>query len=217
MTRYGWTARTPRAHITNQCTMEVLRDLGVEDEAMAVASPQSSMANNVFFTALAGEELGRIHAWGNHPQRLADYTDASPTEMCDIPRYLMEPILISNAAKWGAQIRFETEFLSFEQDADGVTARVRDCATGNEYTIRAKYLIGADGGNSRVAEQAGLPMAGKMGVAGSMNIAFDADLSHLVAHRPSVLYAVIQPGSQVGGVGMGIVRMIRRWNKWMIV
>ncbi len=32
--RYRWLANTPRAHITNQRTMEVLRDLGreVEDE-----------------------------------------------------------------------------------------------------------------------------------------------------------------------------------------
>ena len=32
--RYHWLANTPRAHITNQRTMEVLRDLGreVEDE-----------------------------------------------------------------------------------------------------------------------------------------------------------------------------------------
>ena len=33
--QYRWLANTPRAHITNQRTMEVLRDLGreVEDEA----------------------------------------------------------------------------------------------------------------------------------------------------------------------------------------
>ncbi|MEM9012476.1 MAG: FAD-dependent monooxygenase [Pseudomonadota bacterium] len=217
VTRYGWTARTPRAHITNQRTMEVMRDLGVEDEVIDVASPQSSMGNHIFCTALAGEELGRIHSWGNGPYRLADYTAASPTEMCDIPQHLMEPILISNAAKRGATVRFDTEFLRFEQDGDGVTATVRDAATGHDYDIRAKYLIGADGGNSAVAKQAGLPLAGKMGVAGSVNILFEADLSHLVAHRPSVLYAVIQPGAQVGGVGMAIIRMIRRWNKWMIV
>ena len=27
--KFAWTARTPRAHITNQRTMEVLRDLGL--------------------------------------------------------------------------------------------------------------------------------------------------------------------------------------------
>jgi 2,4-dichlorophenol 6-monooxygenase len=56
-----------------------------------------------------------------------------------------------------------------------------------------------------------------MGVGGSMNILFRADLSRYVAHRPSVLYWVMQPGADVGGIGMGLVRMIRPWNEWLIV
>src|SRR5690606_29990304 len=56
-----------------------------------------------------------------------------------------------------------------------------------------------------------------MDIAGSMNITFKADLSHLVAHRPSVLYWVLQPGSDVGGIGAGLVRMVRPWDEWLIV
>ena len=50
-----------------------------------------------------------------------------------------------------------------------------------------------------------------------MNILFKADLSKYVAHRPSVLYWVLQPGADVGGIGMGLVRMVRPWNEWLIV
>jgi 2,4-dichlorophenol 6-monooxygenase len=46
---------------------------------------------------------------------------------------------------------------------------------------------------------------------------FKADLAHLCAHRPAVLYMVVQPGSEVGGVGAGIIRMVRPWNEWLIV
>ena len=53
--------------------------------------------------------------------------------------------------------------------------------------------------------------------AGSMNIVFHADLTQLVEHRPSVLYWVLQPGSDIGGIGMGLVRMVRPWNEWLIV
>ncbi len=56
-----------------------------------------------------------------------------------------------------------------------------------------------------------------MDIAGSMNITFKADISQYVATRPSVLYWVIQPGSNVGGIGAGLVRMIRPWNEWLIV
>ena len=43
--RYRWLANTPRAHITNQRAMEVLRDLGteVEDEAYMQATEQDLM------------------------------------------------------------------------------------------------------------------------------------------------------------------------------
>ena len=107
------------------------------------------------------------------------------------------------------RVRFDTEYLALEQDADGVTATVRDRLNGETYQIRAKYLIGADGGRSKVAEDIGLPMVGRMDIAGSMNIIFEADLSRYVAHRPSVLYWVLQPGSNIGGIGMGLVRMVR--------
>jgi 2,4-dichlorophenol 6-monooxygenase len=59
-------------------------------------------------------------------------------------------------------------------------------------------------------------MAGQMDIAGSMNIVFHADLSRFVAHRPSVLYWVLQPGATIGGIGLGLVRMVRPWNEWLI-
>lgn len=215
--KYGWLANTPRAHITNQGTMQVLRDLGIEERAMGLASKQKLMANNVFCHSLAGEEFGRVLSWGNHPARKADYELASPTEICDIPQTYMEPLLLEAAASRGGKIRFNTEFLSLDQDADGVTATVRDRLSGEEFTIRARYMIGADGARSLVAEQLGLPMTGEMGLSGSMNILFDADLSKYVAHRPSVLYWVLQPGARTGGIGAGVVRMVRPWNEWLVI
>ncbi|MFT4149446.1 MAG: FAD-dependent monooxygenase [Paracoccaceae bacterium] len=217
--RYRWLANTPRAHITNQRTMEVLRDLGreVEDEAYMFAAHQDLMGENVFCESLAGEEIGRMKAWGNHPLSKAEHLMSSPTQMNDLPQTFMEPLLFKTACSRGTQARMSTEYLSHVQDADGVTTTCRDRLTGQSLTIRSKYLIGADGGKSQVAEDAGLPFEGKMGVGGSMNIYFRADLSKYVAHRPSVLYWVMQPGADVGGIGMGLVRMVRPWNEWLIV
>ena len=135
-----------------------------------------------------------------------------------MPQNLLEPIVLGAAAARGTKVRFDTEYLSCQQD-DG------RCHGGGErprcwkstYQIRAKYLLGADGGRSKVAEDAGLPMEGKMGVAGSINIVFRAELTKYVAYRPSVLYWVLQPGSDVGGVGMGVIRMVRPWNEWLAI
>jgi len=217
LTKYRWTANTPRAHITNQRTMEIFRDMGIEEDVVEKATPQELMGNNVFCTSLAGEEFARLRTWGTHPSRMADYTLSSPSRICDCPQTLMEPILLGQAAARGSRVRFDTEYLSLEQDADGVTATVRDRIGGSTYQIRARYLLGADGARSVIAKDIGLPLEGQMDIDGSMNIVFSADLSKYVAHRPGVLYWVLQPGSDIGGIGMGTIRMVRPWNEWLII
>ena len=217
--RYRWLANTPRAHITNQRAMEVIRDLGtdVEAEAYSFSTNQDLMGENIFCESLAGEELGRMKSWGNDPLSRAEHQMTSPTHMNDLPQTFLEPVLFKTACSRGTQARMSCEYVRHEADADGVTTTVLDRLTGKEFTVRSKFLVGADGGKSLVAEQLGLPFEGQMGVGGSMNILFRADLSKYVAHRPSVLYWVMQPGADVGGIGMGLVRMVRPWNEWLIV
>ncbi|HEY8705118.1 MAG TPA: FAD-dependent monooxygenase [Gaiellaceae bacterium] len=217
ITKYRWTANTPRAHITTQRTIEIMRDMGLEQPVIDQGTPNHLMGDTVFCTSLAGEELSRLHTWGTHPLRRGHYELASPSKHVDLPQTLFEPILLRAAAERGTHVRLDTEFLHFEQDDDGVTATVRDRVGGSTYDIRAKYLLGGDGGRSVIAQQLGLPFEGQADVAGSMNIVFEADLSHLVAHRPSVLYWVLQPGSNIGGIGLGLVRMVRPWTEWLIV
>ena len=103
--RYRWLANTPRAHITNQRCMEVLRDLGreVEDEAYMFATHQDLMGENIFCESLAGEEIGRLKAWGNHPLSKAEHLMSSPTKMNDLPQTYMEPLLFKTACARGAQ------------------------------------------------------------------------------------------------------------------
>ncbi|GAA0970027.1 2,4-dichlorophenol 6-monooxygenase [Nocardioides aquaticus] len=216
ITKYRWTANTPRAHITNQRTVEIMRDMGIEQDVIDEATPHEMMGDTVFCSSLAGDEIGRIRTWGTHPVREAEYRMASPSMNCDLPQTLFEPILIGHAASRGSRIRFDTEYVSLVQDDAGVTVTVRDRLSGHEFRIRARYVIAADGGRSQVVADLGLPMAGQMDLAGSMNIVFHADLTELVGHRPSVLYWVLQPGATIGGIGLGLIRMVRPWDEWLI-
>jgi 2,4-dichlorophenol 6-monooxygenase len=217
ITKYRWTANTPRAHITNQRAMEFFRDMGIEDQVLAEATPNAMIGDTVFCTSIAGAELGRILTWGTHPARHADYVLASPTLTVDMPQNFLEPILVKNATQRGTQTLFSHEYISHVQDADGVTVTVLNRVTGQRFQIRARYLIGADGARSQVAADIDLPLSGQLDIAGSMNITFKAEIEPLVGHRPSVLYWVVQPGSNVGGIGAGLVRMVRPWNEWLIV
>jgi 2,4-dichlorophenol 6-monooxygenase len=215
VTKWNWLANTPRAHITNQRAVEVLRDLDVEEEATREATPWELMGDMVFATSLTGDEIGRLRTWGTGEERIGDYRQGSPCPMLDLPQMYLEPVLVKNAAARGATFTFNTEYLTHEQDDEGVVATLRDRLSGREYTIRARYLIGADGGRSRIVEQLGLPLCGEWGREGTAYVHFEADLSRHVAHRPSVLYWLMTPTAAVGEIGMGLLRAIRPWNSWI--
>ena len=216
--RWGSTSPGPRSHITNQRAMEILRDLGLEDAAKDLSTPKDMMGA-VFASSLVGEEFGRIYSWSGDPVAKAAHELASPCSVCDLPQLYFEPLVVSQCSLRGSDVRFHTEYLSHQQDATGVTVDVRDHITGHEYQIRAKYLVGADGARSKVAQDLGLPYEGQMalGNSGSLNIEFSADLTELVAHRPSDMFWLLQAGVGVNGNGVGVLRMVRPWHKWVCV
>lgn len=214
-TKWNWLANSPRAHITNQRTVEVLRDLGVEDEASQYATDWALMGDTLFTTSLAGEEVARLRTWGTGDDRLGDYLKGSPCRMLDIPQPYMEPVLVKNAAERGASFAFNTEYLDHVQDDTGVTVTLRDRLTGREHAVRAKYLVGADGARSKVFTDAGLTIEGEMGRAGTIYTLFHADLTRFVEHRPSILHWIMTPGAGYGEIGMGTFRAIRPWTTWI--
>lgn len=213
--RYGWTCRTPRAHITNPRAMEVFHDLGIIDDVKLYAAPTELMGENVMCQTLAGDEFGRLRTWGNEPGRRCNYAYGTPETNVDLPQNYLENILLGAAAHKGAEVLFHTEFVRFEQDDDGVTSFLRNRLTGAEYSVRSKYLVGTDGARSTVAAQLGLPFKGDMDKLGATNIVFTADLTKYVEHRPSSLYWMFRPDEGPAGIMSGTLRMVRPWTRWL--
>lgn len=214
-TRWNWLANSPRAHITNQRAVEVLRDLGVEQEATQYATPWKLMGDMLFTTSLAGEEIARLSTWGTGDDRIGDYLKGSPCPLLDIPQLYLEPVLVKNAAERGAGFSFNTEYLRHTQDDTGVTVYLQDLLSDREYTVRARYLIGADGCNSKIVEELGLPLEGQLARASTAYVLFHADLSRYVEHRPSILHWIMTPSANFGEIGMGLLRAIRPWHTWI--
>ncbi len=217
--KFRSTSPGPRSHITNQRTMEIMRDIGLEEPAKALASPQSYMGEHVYATSVTGEEFGRLRTWATHPIAKGEHELSSPSSYCDLPQLYFEPIVVNAASLRGSDVRFHTEYLSHVQDADGVNVRVLDHISGLEYEIRTKYLIGADGARSKVAQDIQLPFEGQMalGDSGSINIEFEADLTQYCDHRRGDMFWLLQSGSALNGTGVSVLRMVRPWNKWVCV
>lgn len=216
ITKYPGLANSPRAHITNQRTIEVFRDQGIEDRLQAAATPQELMSNVCWMKRFTEPEIVRFQAWGSSPERRSDYELAGPSSMCNLPQHIMEPIVHEGAVEAGADVRFGKELVDFEQDDDGVTATVRDRNTGETETIRARYMIGADGGNSMIADRLGIEFEGQRGLGAAVTAWIEADLTPYVEHRPSVLYWVVQPGGETW-LGTGCYVAVRPWNEWMLL
>ena len=215
-TQFNWLANSPRAHITNQRAMEVLRDLGVEQQAKQIATPWHEMGESLITTSLVGEEIACMSAWGTGDERYGDYLKGSPCPLIDLIQPKMEALLVKNAGERGAIYNFNTEYLSHEQDEHGVTARFLNKVTQTEFNLRAKYLVGMDGARSKVVEELGLPLEGVMSRAGTVYVTFKADLSQYVQHRPAILQWIVNPEAGFGDIGMGLLRAISPWNEWIM-
>jgi 2,4-dichlorophenol 6-monooxygenase len=211
ITKYPGTADSPRAHITNQRTAEILRDLGVENRLRQTAMPHELMGTQIFATSFAGLELSRASAWGAGIDRVADYRKASPSPMCNISQHKLEPIILEAATRHGADIRFNLELIDLAQDRDGVSARIVERPSGRECEIRCKYLIGADGGRSLVATKAGFEFDGRFNIGEAISVWLDADLTRFTRHRSGAI-AFITP--QASDIWMSIWPCVTPWTEW---
>jgi 2-polyprenyl-6-methoxyphenol hydroxylase-like FAD-dependent oxidoreductase len=87
-----------------------------------------------------------------------DVPDEVPFKFVSLPQYETERILAGYLAQLGTGIERGTELTSFDQDDDGVTAKLAGPAGPEQ--VRARYLIGCDGAHSTVRAGLGLDFAG---------------------------------------------------------
>src|SRR5665213_449389 len=183
------TAIHPRAALINQRTMEILRTVGVEQIVMQKSGEQFDQDGAVMSVeTLAGKEIAYFIPNLNEGVR-----DVSPTVRVLITQRLLEPLLKSRAQGMGAQLHFSTEMVSFEQDADGVTAQIRDRDSGKTSTVRAHYMVAADGSRSRIREQLGIRMLGRGVFSDSATIYFRADVTPLLRGRNLSIIMAVNP------------------------
>jgi len=214
VTKYGSTANSPRAHITNQRAVEIFRDLGIEACVRSRALPHHLMGKQVFATAFAGQEIARMMTWGTGDDRIADYRAASPCEMCNAPQNILEPMLLDAARSFGADIRFDHEVIGVTETSECAVTSVRNRKSGAELEIRSRYVIGCDGARSIVGEQGDFEFEGKAGLGSAITVWIEADLAKYTQHRSGALFFVCAPGSEDL---VSAWTCVEPWNEWSTI
>ena len=199
----------PKAHILNQRTMEILDIVGLTDEVYEQGSPIEAMGRVAWYTSLAGptrlhgRELAWRDAWGGGAD--ADrYARVSRFRHTNLPQMRLEPILRRRAEERApGRVRFSHELLELTQDGDGVSGRVREVGTGREYTVRAQYALGADGGRT-VGRTIGAKLEGQVGLVDMVSTHVVADLSKLGIDPRVSIFWFVNPDTH-GSIGSGVL------------
>jgi putative polyketide hydroxylase len=204
--RHPGTAIHPKARGINARSMEMYRQCGVEAAIRKAGLPPERAGFIVWARTLAGEEIERRVPWRSGPQSVA----VSPVRNCLCAQDDLEPVLRAFAERQaGGELRFSTEVTACEQDDTAVTATLVDRTSGARKQVKARYVIAADGAQSTIRQQLGVPMEGEENVYDSVNILLNADLRPWTADRPAALYFIEHP--QLRGTFLTI-NGIDRWG-----
>src|SRR5258708_3281731 len=169
----------PKMERCNARTMEFYRRLGLADQIRAASRFRDIPMDVVIATHLCGKRLlqlsyASVTAMQEAGRRCNDGTlPLEPYQL--VSQYTLEPLLKSAVESLPkADVRFGCELISFAQDAAGVDADVKH-ADGKTAKIRARYLVGCDGGSSTVRKQLGIELEGRGRISQQRQIFFRSD------------------------------------------
>ncbi|MEU9629358.1 FAD-dependent oxidoreductase [Streptomyces luteogriseus] len=189
--RHAGTSIHPRGRGNNVRTMELFRVAGVENgikDAAATLAVNHGILQAPTLVGDAGEWLFRDIDPGGGLARF------SPSAWCLCSQNDLEPVLLDHARAHGGDLRFSTELMSFDSDPTGVTAVVKSRETGEHTTIRADYLVAADGPRSPVREQLGITQSGPGDLFHNVSLTFRSRrLADVVGDRHFIVCYLTNP------------------------
>lgn len=192
--RHSVTSIHPRSRSVNARTMELYRRLGIEDRVREAGASLSASMGILSGNSL--KEVIEVRPRAEGPRKIPFaglLAPISPVSGTFVTQDMIEPVLVDIARERGGAVKFSTECLGVEQDGDSVTATLKDRESGVTSTIRADYLIAADGAGSPIRTQLNVPTSGRGTMGHLLNILFHADLKSLVHKREFSLCTVESP------------------------
>lgn len=183
----------PKMDMVGIRTMEFCRRWGIVDDVENAGYNRDYSQDYAWVSQLhGGYEFGRE----SFPTARAEpKPEQSPQKRERCPQNFFDPVLTRFAAKTGnVQIHYSTEYVGHTEREDGVTVRVRDLKSGEERHIECQYLVGCDGGASRVKDTLGIKMSGTPALTYTTNAIIECSgLEQLHDKRPGYRYIFIGP------------------------
>ena len=181
--KHPGTSIQPKARRFTFRTMEVFRSFGVADEVYAAAQGLAAHQGMRAGRTLVDSEPLPMPPHVDH----SDILRASPERSCLVAQDLLEPVLLREARNRGIPVHFRTRLVGLDDD-DAVHAKLDDGRT-----VRAPYLVGADGAHSTVRDLLGITRSGRGVLGDAVSVYFTADLGPATAGREFNLCQVDHP------------------------
>lgn len=183
--RHPGTAIHPRVAGLSARTLELFRSMGAEAAIRLVEPPLLENSTVPVVESLVGEQLDLLEE-----DIGLIVSNASPIRGSMVAQDVLEPVLRHCAEQEGADLRYGTELLGFEQDEEGVTAQILDRESATYRSVRASYLLAADGNQSKIREQLGITRHGAGVLFHIISIIFTADIMKFFHERHAVMCLV---------------------------
>jgi 3-(3-hydroxy-phenyl)propionate hydroxylase len=136
------------------------RAVGIDDESLR-SLQTAGLVDEVLTDTLQNTPIRYYTSWG----RCFAHVKPSAQPFGWPRRNLFLQPLLEAALRKGVtrfddvEVRYGTELVDLLPDASGVSASVKDL-DGNPSNVRARYVVGADGGRSAVRDLTGIPLTG---------------------------------------------------------
>ncbi|MEY9994329.1 putative polyketide hydroxylase [Streptomyces sp. V4I8] len=206
--RHAGTSTHPRGRGNNVRTMEIYRTAGLESRIREAARVLAGNDGILQVDRLTGTQrrwiIGDISGG-------MDISRVSSADWCLCSQNDLEPVLLEYAREQGADVRFNSEMLSFTEHADGVRAQIRNRESGETHTVDAEYLVAADGPRSPVRNHLGIGQSGPGELFHNVSVTFRSKtLKNHVGDRRFVVCYVTDPQ------GEGALLPVDNKERWVI-